>query len=288
MPETSASIALPENYTNRFINFIHGTSVARLLICGVLIYVGVVIFSSILFYGFATFGQDVITKDKMPVKNLGTILYFNFITILTVGYGDLAPVGVGRFLAVLEALTGVGLFGLIIGVVIIKFTNPSDNSIVFSRYCYYALDEEKFFIHFVNTNKKPLINVEMSYVVKIGNWKVRPSITSPYVGKSVWTFFLPDVLAMEEICNLTLRKDDGFKFGLTGSYGFASYVCYIKYFLDEILVIKSRNLITKLPILEDPVFGSQELEEAFHYTTDERKTFKEYALELDARGYNEG
>lgn len=288
MPETSASIVLPENYTNRFINFINGTSVTRLLIYGVLLYASVVIFSSILFYGFATFGHDVIAKDKIPVKNLGTILYFNFITILTVGYGDLAPVGVGRFLAVLEALTGVGLFGLIIGVVIIKFTNPSDNSIVFSRYCYYALDEKKFFIHFVNTNKKPLINVEMSYVVKIGNWKVRPSITSPYVGKSVWTFFLPDVLPMEEFGNLSLRKDDGFKFGLKGSYGFANYVCYIKYFLDEILVIKSRDLITKLPILEDPVFGSQELEEAFHYTTEERKTFKEYALELNAREYNEG
>lgn len=288
MPETSASIILPDKNTNRFINFINATSVIKLLIYGVLIYVGVVVFCSAIFYAFANFGQDVINKDKLPIRNLGTILYFNFVTILTVGYGDLAPVGIGRFLAVVEALTGIGLFGLIIGVVIIKFTNPSDNSIVFSRYCYYALDEEKFFIHFVNTNKKALINVEMSYVVKIGNWKVRPSITSPYVGKSIWTFFLPDVLAMEEISNLTLRKDDGFKFGLKGSYGFASYVCYIKYFLDEILVIKSRKLITKIPILEDPVFGTQDLEDAFHYIPKDRKTFKEYALELGAKEYNEG
>jgi potassium channel LctB len=38
--------------------------------------------------------------------NLLTSLYFSAVTLFSVGYGDIVPVGVGRFLAVLEALIG--------------------------------------------------------------------------------------------------------------------------------------------------------------------------------------
>ncbi len=35
-----------------------------------------------------------------------TSLYFSAVTLFSVGYGDVVPIGVGRFLAVLEALIG--------------------------------------------------------------------------------------------------------------------------------------------------------------------------------------
>ncbi|MCM3444637.1 ion channel [Metabacillus halosaccharovorans] len=38
--------------------------------------------------------------------HLLTSLYFSAVTLFSVGYGDIVPVGIGRFLAVLEALIG--------------------------------------------------------------------------------------------------------------------------------------------------------------------------------------
>ena len=45
------------------------------------------------------------------------LLYFNFITILTIGYGEFTPIHIGRFISASEALLGTGLFGLMISVV---------------------------------------------------------------------------------------------------------------------------------------------------------------------------
>jgi potassium channel LctB len=37
---------------------------------------------------------------------LFTSLYFSAVTLFSVGYGDIVPIGIGRFLAVFEALIG--------------------------------------------------------------------------------------------------------------------------------------------------------------------------------------
>lgn len=39
-------------------------------------------------------------------ERMGTSMYFSAITLFSVGYGDIAPVGVGRVIAVFEALVG--------------------------------------------------------------------------------------------------------------------------------------------------------------------------------------
>lgn len=39
-------------------------------------------------------------------ERMSTSMYFSAITLFSVGYGDIAPVGVGRAIAVLEALIG--------------------------------------------------------------------------------------------------------------------------------------------------------------------------------------
>ncbi|MFB6469598.1 ion channel [Cytobacillus sp. Hz8] len=54
-------------------------------------------------------GQPIaIEKDivKEFIDKLETGLYFSAITLFSVGYGDIAPVGIGRIIAVIEALIG--------------------------------------------------------------------------------------------------------------------------------------------------------------------------------------
>jgi potassium channel LctB len=56
-------------------------------------------------------GIDVLIENGETVENnvlnsLQTSFYFSGLTLFSVGYGDVTPVGVGRFLAVFEALIG--------------------------------------------------------------------------------------------------------------------------------------------------------------------------------------
>lgn len=53
----------------------------------------------------------VLIESGVPITGdyfdkLVTSLYFSAVTLFSVGYGDIVPIGIGRFLAVIEALIG--------------------------------------------------------------------------------------------------------------------------------------------------------------------------------------
>ena len=72
-----------------------------------------VMLTNILIFGMVLYGVDA-----LPGKTFWEHVYFSGITYLTVGYGDLAPVGpLGRFISVLNAGVGIGTFGMLIAAV---------------------------------------------------------------------------------------------------------------------------------------------------------------------------
>lgn len=274
---------LPKHHKDRLIRHIEKSSIFSLIFQGFSIYFSIVVLFSIIFYFFDNLNYGVLDQ------NVGfyDLLYFNFISILTIGYGDYAPLGFGRFFAVLEALIGFGLFGAWIGVAILKITLPAKDSIVFSKYCYYVENEESFVVTFLNTNRLPLVNAEMYSSFKRGrDFKLRPSYKSPYIGKSAWTF-APYKFPIDEIGKLKLFTDDGFKFGINGSYAFANFATAMKYTLDKILVIDSREPLTNDINLRNPKLSSPELHDSFHYKPDGVLNFPEYARYLSDIVYYE-
>lgn len=51
---------------------------------------------------------------KPDIHGLGTALYFSFVTALSIGYGDVTPVGALRIFAVTEGIAGLLVFGCVI------------------------------------------------------------------------------------------------------------------------------------------------------------------------------
>jgi potassium channel LctB len=76
-----------------------------------LIYATVMAGFGLLYYLLDLKGTWVLSDVSMrpstsSYERMSTSMYFSAITLFSVGYGDIAPVGVGRVIAVIEALVG--------------------------------------------------------------------------------------------------------------------------------------------------------------------------------------
>src|SRR5947207_2994455 len=81
----------------------------------ILSYVGGIILFGLAYYLLTPSANGLIQSGTQPGPiNLGTALYFSIITICTVGYGDLVPIGFARFLACSESMFGIAMVGIIL------------------------------------------------------------------------------------------------------------------------------------------------------------------------------
>jgi len=77
------------------------------LILLVLIYLTITITFAVLYLLFIVMGFPVLDLDEDSVAQLlQSVVYFSAVTLLSVGYGDITPIGIGRWIAVIEAMIG--------------------------------------------------------------------------------------------------------------------------------------------------------------------------------------
>lgn len=70
-------------------------------------------------------GNHVLLGEKQNIRwVLGDLIYFSSMTLFTVGYGDIQPVGIAKYVAVAEAFIGYLLPPIIIANGAVKFANP--------------------------------------------------------------------------------------------------------------------------------------------------------------------
>ena len=64
---------------------------------------------SLIYYGLFLNGHVVVldTVNNHTISHFGDYLYFSGVTLLSVGYGDLVPVGVTRIFSLIEASLGL-------------------------------------------------------------------------------------------------------------------------------------------------------------------------------------
>lgn len=76
----------------------------------VVVYFIVMLGFGLLYFVLASEGlgilQDELLRRDSIVDRMAHSIYFSGVTLMTVGYGDITPIGVGRVLALSEALIG--------------------------------------------------------------------------------------------------------------------------------------------------------------------------------------
>ena len=88
--------------------------------------VGLVVFFGIKYYSFYLYDPKsfyIIPAHKLTYGGvrLFDFIYFSFVTITTLGYGDIIPLHtLTKILTILEVLMGVSFVGLILGRIVIK------------------------------------------------------------------------------------------------------------------------------------------------------------------------
>jgi len=75
-----------------------------LIYCIVIIGFGMIYF--ILSFQQGILVENVGRNEPTLINYLFTCFYFSGVTLLTIGYGDITPVGIGRLIAIIQALIG--------------------------------------------------------------------------------------------------------------------------------------------------------------------------------------
>ena len=84
----------------------HEDVTARVLMGALSVYLMIGLFFSFLFLGIATMNNGIFFVQTTTVKPTDFV-YFSYVTMLTIGYGDLTPLtNMGRMLAVMDGLLG--------------------------------------------------------------------------------------------------------------------------------------------------------------------------------------
>jgi hypothetical protein len=272
---------LPKRRTGRLLSWLASSPTWLIGVGGLAMYTMVVLLVSAIEWSFSVSGDAWVKAADDPVVGWWDIVYFNFISILSIGYGDYSPAtGGARLLTVIEALTGTGILGVVLAALTAKFLSPPDKAIVFSRHAYYCRDDEKLLVIFLNTTRLRLVNAEISSYFKLGgDWTVRPAVRSPLITRAVQTFFtdsVPEDLLVKRLD----EASDAFRFALSGQLGAMSLSVAIEYKPADILVLRNRSDLISYPGFWDVDLNSKEFEAMFHYNPAEARALPEYVTEL--------
>jgi hypothetical protein len=233
---------LPKKRTGLRIEWLASWSIWWIGVLGLALYIVAVAIVSGTEWCIAEAGHSLVTASDGSAVGWWDIVYFNFVSILTIGYGDYRPNGdIARFVTILEAILGTGILGVTVAALTAKFLSPPQNAVVFSRHAYYCTDDEKILVIYLNTTRSRLVNAEISSYFKLGgDWGVRPSVRSPFVTRAVQTFFT-DSVREAELLRLN-EASDAFRFGISGQLGAASFSVAIEYKPADIIVLQNRQV----------------------------------------------
>lgn len=79
-----------------------------------------IIYAALILQGIEVYKADVPFIQGYWIHDMIRSVYFSGVTLFTVGYGDLTPVGIGKWIAIIEAMVGYTLPAALVAKVWLK------------------------------------------------------------------------------------------------------------------------------------------------------------------------
>ncbi|AMR31545.1 hypothetical protein A0256_08950 [Mucilaginibacter sp. PAMC 26640] len=272
MKNNDAQFQLPSKRRLSFTERLESLDSWFIVTASAVLYVAAVMIFSCIEYSIGVKGNF---KDEL--SGFWELVYFNFISILTIGYGDVSPLGYVRVLTIIEAIIGLTIYTLSISVITLKLLLPARHTIVFSKYAYYSTDDEAFMIIYLNTAKQFITNLETTWYFKLNeDWKTGSPSRVPFITRSVQTFYLGYGIPVERLV-AQLHSYDCLRVGLSGDLGMTRYSTYVQYDLEDILVIENRDELKNYEgfYQVDEHWQSDKFSSYFHYRPKDAATLAE-------------
>ncbi len=109
-----ARLSQMRRWANSVLDLIQERSAFQLI----LIWIGTVLLCGVAYWLAALAGEHGLVEAGRPVgvdlMGLASAIYFSFVTATSIGYGDIVPVGIGRAIAVAEAVMALLVFGAVV------------------------------------------------------------------------------------------------------------------------------------------------------------------------------
>ncbi|CDQ20366.1 potassium channel LctB [Halobacillus karajensis] len=79
-----------------------------------------IIYAVLMNQGIVVYEENIPFKHDYWVRDIVRSIYFSGVTLFTVGYGDIIPMGVGKWIAIVEAMIGYTLPAALVAKVWLK------------------------------------------------------------------------------------------------------------------------------------------------------------------------
>ncbi|MDA3936919.1 MAG: potassium channel family protein [Actinomycetota bacterium] len=135
---------------------------------------GTIVLFAIGFWLLALAGSSVLefTYRTGPAKGFDDALYFSLVTISSLGYGDIRPVGLGRIIAGTEVVVGLAFFGMLVA----KISSVKQDYLL--RRLYSELVDEKLDRHAETLEKTSRVYMTTSNMLLNGD--IDPELTTTF------------------------------------------------------------------------------------------------------------
>ncbi|MEH0938214.1 potassium channel family protein [Micromonospora psammae] len=191
-------------------------------------------------------------------------LYFSFITQLSMEYSSLDPTAWSRPVAVVQALVGTVLFGVLTAYVVLRVTSPDPKTLVLSPVAVYIKSEKVLAILLVNTCGITVTDLAISMVLKLRRRHTRLQTTTlPYLRTSALLVKgLGYDPVTDDIGSGYDPSEDGLKVAVRCSILGAGFGVDGKYNLTKVVVAENDDFMDR-PEFQEPDLGSKEFWELF-------------------------
>lgn len=206
----------------------------------------------------------------------GDLFFFALATQLPIGGASMDPVGICRWITIVQGIVGTAVFGIWVSLLLARLISPHPDTLILAPYAIFLVDEGKLAIMAVNTSGRALSNLTFGTVFKQRRRHVASTTESlPYLKDSVLLIRVIKVGGFPPKYSEYDPSEDGLKVAIEYKSFVGGASVAKKYPMTRILIAENDNFMDR-PEFQRPDLESSDFWRLFKEPTKPMKTIHDY------------